>query len=79
NCDAVKCGPGGNCTRDASGDPSCICSAGFMPSSDKLSCIDNCDGVKCGPGGNCTRDAEGNPFCSCNTGFKQSSDKLSCI
>ncbi|CAI5960071.1 unnamed protein product, partial [Closterium sp. NIES-64] len=79
NCDAVKCGPGGNCERDANGDPSCSCSAGFTSSSDKLSCIDNCDAVKCGPGGNCTRDASGDPSCSCSAGFTPSSDMLSCI
>ncbi|CAI5959024.1 unnamed protein product, partial [Closterium sp. NIES-65] len=78
-CAAVKCGPGGNCTKDANGKPSCSCNTGFKPSNDSLSCIDLCDAVKCGPGGNCTKDANGKPLCACNTGFKPSNDSLSCI
>ncbi|CAI5521587.1 unnamed protein product, partial [Closterium sp. Naga37s-1] len=77
-CDAVKCGPRGNCTKDANGNPFCTCNTGFKPSNDTLSCTDLCDGVSCGPGGNCTKDANGKPFCTCNTGFKPSNDTLSC-
>ncbi|CAI5503743.1 unnamed protein product, partial [Closterium sp. Naga37s-1] len=79
NCDAVNCGPGNNCTRDESGDPSCSCSTGFTPSSDKLSCIGNCAAVDCGPGNNCILDANGNPSCNCSTTYTLSPDKLSCI
>ncbi|CAI5459387.1 unnamed protein product [Closterium sp. Yama58-4] len=78
-CDAVNCGPGGNCMKDANGKPFCSCSTGFKASNDMLSCIDLCDAVKCGPGGNCTKDANGKPSCSCSMGFKQSSDELFCI
>ncbi|CAI5484455.1 unnamed protein product [Closterium sp. Yama58-4] len=73
-CDAVNCRPGGNCTKDAKGNPFCICSTGFTLSSDKLSCIDNC-----GPNGTCVRMENGDPTCACDSGFLMPPGELRCI
>ncbi|CAI5522608.1 unnamed protein product, partial [Closterium sp. Naga37s-1] len=69
NCDAVKCGPGGNCTRDVNGNPSCSCSTGFKLSFDKLSCIDSkCFALGCSPGGTCAKDnSTGLLYCKWDT------------